>query len=71
MAEYKIEKNVPMPGGKRTGKWQMLAAQMKKGHSVVVKTGTHKSGLFNAIRKGGGQACSRKVENGYRVWRVK
>ena len=71
MAEFKIEKKVPMPGGKRVGKWQQLAAKMKPGDSVWVGTGTHKSGLFNAIRRAGGEAISRKELAGYRVWRKK
>jgi len=60
-----------MPGRKRMGKWQQLAEKMKSGDSVWVGTGTHKSGLFNAIRKAGGQAISRKELSGYRVWRKK
>ena len=72
MDEFKIEKGVPCPKRNRThGKWQKLAAMMKKGDSVVLPTGTQKSGLFSAIRRAGGQACSRRVENGYRVWRIK
>ena len=72
MAEFKIEKEVPCPKrGKGGGKWQQLAAMMKKNDSVVLPTGTQKSGLFSAIRRAGGQACSRRVENGYRVWRIK
>lgn len=72
MDEFKIEKGVPCPKRNRThGKWQRLAAMMKKGDSVVLPTGTQKSALFAAIKNSGGKAVSRSIEEGYRVWRTK
>ncbi|MGB0310789.1 MAG: hypothetical protein ACPGFY_09570 [Candidatus Puniceispirillaceae bacterium] len=71
MDKIKIEKNIPMPGSKSRGKWQDVAARMKPGESVWLSNGTQKSGLFNAIKKSGGVAVSRKELAGYRVWRKK
>jgi len=78
-----IERNVPIPeasfGKKRGGKWTSLALAMTVGDSVLLKDDKQARTLYQAIRKAGGRASQRKVnqtEDGktwdaYRVWRTK
>jgi len=78
-----IERNVPIPeasfGRKRSGKWTSLALALTVGDSVMLKDHKQARMLYQAIRKAGGRASQRKVnqtEDGktwdaYRVWRTK
>jgi len=70
MTDYKIDKKYPMPGKTSRGKWQDLANRMKPGQSVFVMRGSERSGLALAIRRTGGVAVTRAVDNGFRVWRT-
>jgi hypothetical protein len=76
MTILKIEKNVPMPGTGQTGRWKELAAQMRKGDSVVVQDQKQATGLTLAIKQLKGKAMQRIMrrpdgEKELRVWRVK
>lgn len=64
-----IYKNIPVPPKsqpKGTGKWQKLAAQMKRGDSVLVE---EYSGLYSAIRNSGFKAITRQEGDVFRVWK--
>ena len=69
--DIKIEKDVPIPEGRKTSHIRELAKQMQIGDSVVVPTVEFRNGLYSHIRSIGHKSTSRKLSDGtYRVWRV-
>ena len=69
--EYKIEKNIPMP---ERNKIRAVASKMDVGDSVFFEGQQGRSqgcNLLANLKKLGLQGICRKVEGGFRVWRVK
>ena len=69
--EYKIEKNIPMPN---RNKMREVASKMDVKDSVFFEGPKGKSKGSNLcvnLQTLGRQGRCRKVEGGYRVWRVK
>jgi hypothetical protein len=71
---YKIEKNIPVPP--RRGKFKYPLGQMKIGDSFFVKQEDSNNGQIRfassyfAKRNKGYLFTVRKVEGGFRVWRI-
>jgi hypothetical protein len=69
--EYKIEKNIPVP---ERNKIRTIASKMNVEDSVFFEGPKGRSqgcNLLAHIKKLGFQGTFRKVEGGYRVWRIK
>ena len=67
----KIEKGVPVPGGRKTSQYADLAKQMEPGDSVAVPTIESRNSLYSYLRSIGYKPLTRKLSDGtYRVWRV-
>jgi len=69
--EYKIEKNIPIPS---RNKIRAVASKMNVEDSVFFEGPKGRSqgcNLLANLKKLGLQGICRKVENGYRVWRIK
>ena len=73
MTDYVIEKNIPMAATTRNGRASKtgLLARMDIGDSFVVPTLKDVQSFRSCARSAGMRTCSRKVENGFRVWRTK
>lgn len=71
MTEPEIETGVPVPprSGPRTvmGK---LAAKMKNGESLLCQSEQELEVVRTAIRRLGGKYQQRKMDGGWRVWRI-
>jgi hypothetical protein len=73
--ELKIEQNVPIPAiNKATGRTMSeetrLALKMKPGDSIFCPTGRIYMRIVSAMRNRKLAYATRKVDGGYRVWRV-
>ena len=69
--EYKIEKNVPIPGYPSKGRWKELANKMEVGDSVVVHNRNEIMNLRNALVKLGYHAVCRGTDTDHpRVWKT-
>ena len=68
--ELVIEKNVPVPPKKKINTRWSIAENMEIGDSVLVATQMDSLSLHNYCRRKGFRSTSRKVEGGYRVWRI-
>jgi hypothetical protein len=67
----KIEKGVPIPKvAHATAESVEIARQMEIDDSVFVDTLNAAERIRNALRYYGGNGCVRKVNDGYRVWRI-
>lgn len=64
----KIEKNVNVEGVKQ--KYSRAVSEMNIGDSVVLLTRNEMTSMRNAIRYAGHQAVSRKIEKGWRIWKM-
>jgi len=67
---YKIEKNIPMP---EKNKMREVASKMDVNDSVFFEGSKGRSkgcDLAAKLKKLGRKGSCRKVENGYRVWRI-
>lgn len=67
MTKYKIEKGVEFT--KYRGKWDWVA-EMQVNDSVFVETQKEADGIRYALRWRYRKAKMRKIDGGYRVWRV-
>jgi len=68
---YDVEKNVPVAKMfKPPGRWGKLANKMRPGDSVLLKTASEAGCLAIAIKTRAGHAVTRKVSDGFRVWRL-
>ena len=68
-----IEKGVPLPSNRSLGnKWSKLAAQMEPGDSVLFPPNRfgHAQALRQRMRRQGLNASCRKVNGGWRVWKL-
>lgn len=73
--ELKIEQNIPIPAiNKATGRAMSeetrLALKMKPGDSIFCPTGRIYMRIVSAMRNRKLAYATRKVEGGYRVWRI-
>lgn len=66
----KIEENIPIPKNIH-GEKIVLLKHMKIGDSIFVPTCMEANTIRNTLRRLKYKGLSRKVENGYRVWRIK
>jgi hypothetical protein len=67
----KIERGIPMPAGASPrGLWGRIAAQMQAGDSVLCPMETNAKTIGGALKKLGHKYSTRKVDGGWRVWRV-
>jgi hypothetical protein len=66
--EVIVEKNVPVPP-KKPSKWSGTE-DMEIGDSVLVPSHVDSISLQSYCRRKGVRCTSRKVEGGYRVWRI-
>jgi len=70
--QFKIEHNVPLPGGPAARGNKYPVVQMKVGDSFVVPKGKVFNDLYGYARKARVKVTVRKQEDGSnRVWRVK
>lgn len=68
--EVVIEKNVPVPPKKvKSSRW-FGAENMEIGDSILVPSIGDSQCLYNYCKRYGVRCTSRKVEGGYRVWRI-
>lgn len=68
MEEIKVESGVPIPSARRSD-WDKIVAEMGPGDCVTVSKG-QASSVANRIKKAGGKAITRTLEDGsVRVWR--
>jgi hypothetical protein len=67
-----IDKGVPVPGPvyQKPGRFKALAAQMEPDDSVLCGTRQERDSLRKALEAIGCSALTRKVDGGYRVWRI-
>lgn len=63
----KIDKDVYMP---HQGKNQKIAAKMEIGDSVLFQNRSKSTNFLTAIKQIGFRGVSRKVNGGYRTWRI-
>lgn len=70
--EMKVEEGVPIPRMQscRQSSFSRIANKMKEGDSVLCDSETDASKVRLALYGFGGRAVVRKVEGGWRVWRV-
>jgi hypothetical protein len=71
----KIEHNIPLPtngfgGGRPMSEETYIALKMKPGDSILCPTERIYMRIVNTFRRRKIVFTSRKVEGGYRVWRV-
>ncbi len=72
MSELSIEKGVPMPETRSGwGKFGNTIREMEVGDSVVVKKQVDVCNLQATSRRLDRRMASRKVDGGWRVWRIK
>lgn len=67
-----IEKNIPIPDPRnkiRTG-WAAVAEKMEVGDSVLCYNEKDRGALYNALVYRRFKVASRKLDNGFRVWRI-
>lgn len=66
-----IERGVPLPPP--VVSWVAVASHIEPGESMFVKSEIQRDRLGNALRRlfGPESVTSRRVKDGYRVWRVK
>jgi hypothetical protein len=72
----KIEHGIKIPPKtsgrpKGSGKYVQILKKMKAGNSIVVSNIGARASMFRAAKDLGIDIESRKVEDGYRVWRKK
>ena len=67
MSEFKIDKDIPIPDGKRNSIYPWN--KMNIGDSFFIKTKSISMGATNK-RYSPKRFITRKVEDGYRVWRI-
>lgn len=65
----KIESGIPLPN-LRDPRFLKIAKEMRGGDSVLCKTASDAESLKFAIRKTGHKASQRKMDGGWRVWRM-
>ena len=65
-----IERGVPIPDRRATGRYQALAEQMQPGDSVLFETANQAHVMQEAMRKLGHKTRRAKDDGGHRVWRV-
>jgi hypothetical protein len=76
MTEFKIEKGVPMPGGRgRASALLDTLRQMEPGDSLFRASAASGSAVHNVLqylrrRETGKKWTARKVEGGWRIWRI-
>lgn len=71
MVDIKIDKDIPMPIGSRYSPLLDLLATMKVGDSILVKNIKERDRLSAAMRRLDYSVVSRRVAEGYRLWRRK
>ena len=69
MAEFKIEKGIPLPPAGRGNGAKSRWAELEIGDSVVI-TKSERAAAYNHAKKRGKKFESRLVEGGARVWRT-
>lgn len=66
-----IEKGVPRPTQcSLRGKWKRIAQQMDVDDSVLLDSEREANSLRHALIRAGRNTSLRKVEGGWRVWRL-
>lgn len=63
---YKVDKNIPLPKRSRFG----FITEMAQGDSFVVAEESEKVGAVNYARRYGIKITTRKVDEGFRIWRM-
>ena len=65
-----VERGIPIPDKRATGRYQVLAEQMQPGDSVLFETANQAHVMQEAMRKLGHKTRRAKDGDGHRVWRV-
>jgi uncharacterized protein (DUF2249 family) len=67
-----IEKGIPIPPRRQYGNWaaSRKAGDMKPGDSMLCESERDANNLRSFMRHRGWKYCQRKVEGGWRVWRL-
>jgi len=73
---YEIDKNVPVPDSRTLKSTRYGFDKMEVGDSIFIPSdkplpGIHSAPCYYAIRHPGTKFTTRKVEGGYRIWRIK
>lgn len=72
MSNISIDKGIPMPEQRSGwGKFGNTIREMEVGDSVLVTEQRDVANLMSSGKRIGLGMSSRKVENGWRVWRIK
>jgi hypothetical protein len=66
-----IEKGIPVPPIERGHRRWRFLLEMKDGESVFVDSNQARSAALMFAKRSGLRIVSRKVDGGYRLWRVK
>ena len=68
----KIEKNIPIPtpSNSRPSGWGLVADEMQVGDSVFCNNNSDRGSLYNALTYRKAKVTCRKIDKGYRVWRI-
>lgn len=65
---YKPESGIPAP--RPRGFWRDRAKSLKAGDSMLVKNKNEVHSLISAIWRSGFNSISKKVDEGFRVWKM-
>jgi hypothetical protein len=71
MSDLSIEKGVPMPQRGGWGRFGDVVHQMEVGDSILVTKQNDVCNIQTQGRRIGLTMSSRKVDSGWRVWRIK
>lgn len=65
---YQIVRNIPF--SQYQNRWRDLVYKMQDGDSVLVRTFSESRSLITAFRRAGVKCKSRKMNKGFRIWRL-
>jgi len=70
MSDLSIEKNIPIPARKGWGKFHDTIHSMEIGDSVLLTEQRDVANFMSVGKRVGLKMSSRKVDGGWRVWRI-
>ena len=68
--QIKIDKNIPLTAPRQRTGLSSTIRSMEPGDSVLVKNESQRASVASTARRIGVQTASRKVEGGFRIWRL-
>ena len=70
--EFEIEKNIPIPNRRqKSSKYYLDIYSLEIGDSIFCQTENMAKAIFLKLKRHGFNPTRRKVEGGFRVWRIK